>query len=235
MNARLGLEKGEVRNIIAPVGEYKTIYCLSTIKKYVEAGYNVMYYSIENNTSHIQQRLLDSGIRLGKAKPFFRTLPSLNLTALRKQVEIDINKIANVKLVIIEDINLLISDYIGMKSFLEDITCMLKSADIACLFTTHAAKNYINGPINIEDIRHSAGAMHICDTVYGIKSVKTSDKISFWQWLFNIFRNKKNRVKPNTEKSIYLSVLKNRYGESNQTCKLDVDEKKLEFNFKQAE
>jgi hypothetical protein len=233
MKTRLGIEKGEIRNIVASTGDYKTTYCLSLIKKFVEAGHNVMYYSIENNVNSIQKRLLDSDIKLGKAKPIFRTLPSLNLTNLRKQVELDINMIKDVRLVIIEDINSFAGDYINMKLFLEDITVTLRENDIACVFTSHTESKNYNNHITVHDIKHSSGAMVACDTVYGIKSIVNRMKLSIRQWITNLFRSKKNKVKPNIEKSIYLSVLKNRFNHDNKTYKLDVNEQKLEFNFKQ--
>jgi KaiC/GvpD/RAD55 family RecA-like ATPase len=231
---RLGIELGEIRNIVSATNNYKTTYCLSLIKEFAERGNNVLYYSIENNTQKLLNRLLKSGMRVDKGKPIFRTLASLNLTSLRTQIQIDINKLKNIKLIIIDDINLFITDYMGMQMFTKDLAGILKSADIACIFTSQISNSNLNIPVRVQDIKYCSGIMNICDTVYGLKRRKIKEKLTILEKIKNLFRKKKNKIKMPIDKTVFISVLKNRFGTNNNgTYIMDVDEEKLKFNIKE--
>lgn len=230
----LGIREGEFRYVAAPVGDYKTIYCLSLAKSVAENGGNVVFYSFNDSVQNLQKKLLKSGIRLGAGRITFKTMAIRDLTSLRKQMQVDATVMKNLKLMIVEDVFFATNDYMSNQRFFQDVKSILNTNKIACVFTSQLARQVSSAPISINDIKYSSGAMHLCDTVYGIKTVKNRLKLSLLHRFLNIFRKHHKMVEQMNEKQIYLSVLKNRFGgDTAVACKLKINEDKLEVKLEE--
>ncbi len=226
----LNILEGELRVVAAPASDYKTTYCLSLAKSVVENGGNVIYYSCDTSADTLSYKLSLSGLRsgIGVGKITIKTLSVHDLTSLRKQIEVDATIMKNLKLIIVDDFYFFSNEYMSNHMFFQDIRGILSQHKTAAVFTTQLGRSPGSHPISAKDIRYSTGAMHLCDSVFAIKTVKYSLKLSLLKRFLNLFKPHHKKFKPQSDRKTYLSVIKNRFGTDTGSVKLlDIDEKSL--------
>jgi hypothetical protein len=156
------------------------------------------------------------------------------MTSLRKQIQLDATMRKNLKLIILDNCFFATNDYRNNHLFFQDLRGILNEYKVACIFTSTVYNTNQQELVKANDMKYHIGAMKLCDTIYGIKSVKNKKKLSLWQRFLNIFRSKAKKRDGITEKGIYISVIKNRYGDSNIACKLKVNVEKLEVDLEKS-